>query len=113
MKPKTTAAPADSKIRFTYHNGAAGEVLVAGSFNAWLQDTDAREFRMSQGEQGEWTLEVPVPPGTHEYLFVVDGRWTPDPQAKDYVPNPFGGLNSVLVAKSKTKSTTRKRRPRS
>lgn len=35
-------------------------------------------------------------PGTYEYLFVVDGQWTPDPSALEVVPNPFGGCNSIL-----------------
>jgi hypothetical protein len=28
--------------------------------------------------------------------FVVDGKWMPDPRARQTVPNPFGGRNSVL-----------------
>jgi hypothetical protein len=35
-------------------------------------------------------------PGTYEYCLVVDGQWMPDPLAKETVPNPFGGRNSVL-----------------
>ena len=34
--------------------------------------------------------------GTYECCFVVDGQWIPDPPAKDYVANPFGGRDSVL-----------------
>jgi hypothetical protein len=30
-------------------------------------------------------------------LFVADGRWLPDPFAKGAVPNPFGGVNSLLT----------------
>ena len=35
-------------------------------------------------------------PGTYEYCLVVDGHWMPDPLARESVPNPFGGRNSVL-----------------
>ena len=35
-------------------------------------------------------------PGTYEYCFVVDGQWMPDPLARESVPNPFGGRNSIL-----------------
>jgi hypothetical protein len=35
-------------------------------------------------------------PGTYEYCLVVDGQWMPDPLARETVPNPFGGRNSVL-----------------
>jgi hypothetical protein len=41
--------------------------------------------------------DLAVQPGRHEYLFVVDGQWVPDPKAPETVPNPFGGRNSVLV----------------
>ena len=41
--------------------------------------------------------ELILPPGTYEYLFVADGRWLPDPLAKGAVPNPFGGVNSLLT----------------
>lgn len=34
--------------------------------------------------------------GTNEYCFVVDGQWIPDPLANQTVPNPFGGMNSIL-----------------
>ena len=40
------------------------------------------------------------PPGTYEYRLVVDGQWTTDPMAKETVPNPFGGRNSVLKVAS-------------
>ena len=35
-------------------------------------------------------------PGTYEICLVVDGQWLPDPLARETVPNPFGGRNSVL-----------------
>jgi hypothetical protein len=28
---------------------------------------------------------------------VVDGKYIPDPLAKESVPNPFGGRNSILT----------------
>jgi hypothetical protein len=26
----------------------------------------------------------------------ADGHWVPDPLAQETVPNPFGGMNSIL-----------------
>ena len=37
-----------------------------------------------------------MPAGTYEYRLVVDGQWIADPLAKETVPNPFGGRNSIL-----------------
>ena len=45
---------------------------------------------------GRWLKELVLPAGRYEYLFVADGEWMPDPQAKETVPNQFGGLNSVI-----------------
>jgi hypothetical protein len=46
---------------------------------------------------GRWEGDLAVGAGRYEYLFVVDGQWLPDPNAKETVQNPFGGRNSVLT----------------
>jgi hypothetical protein len=48
---------------------------------------------------GRWAKELTLAPGTYEYLLVVDGRWLPDPNARDFVPNPFGGMNCLITVK--------------
>ena len=70
---------------------SAKSVAVAGSFNGW-QPTAALKLTKA----GEWKGELKLPPGRYEYLFVVDGAWTPDPAAPESIPNPFGGVNSVV-----------------
>jgi hypothetical protein len=40
--------------------------------------------------------DLTLAPGRYEYRFIVDGEWMADPLAKDFVPNPFGGQNSLL-----------------
>ena len=71
----------------------AKSVAVAGSFNGWKPEATPL---LPQGN-GHWRRELTVKPGRHEYLFVVDGQWLPDPNAKESVTNPFGGKNSVLI----------------
>jgi hypothetical protein len=44
-------------------------------------------------------------PGTYEYCLVVDGRWMPDPMAKECVANPYGGRNSILTVGLSTEAT--------
>jgi 1,4-alpha-glucan branching enzyme len=70
---------------------SAHQVFVAGSFNNW--HAAALPLKPSKGE---WVGEVELAPGRYEYLFVVDGKWLPDPGAKETIPNPFGGFNSLL-----------------
>ncbi len=72
----------------------AKSVAVAGSFNEWKPE---KTPLVSLGN-GRWKGDLNVKPGRHEYLFVVDGQWLPDPNAKESVANPFGGTNSVLIA---------------
>jgi 1,4-alpha-glucan branching enzyme len=71
---------------------AAKQVLVAGSFNEWHPE----QTPLVPTSNGRWTGNLKLGPGRHEYLFVVDGQWLPDPNARESVQNPFGGRNSVL-----------------
>ncbi|HWN93960.1 MAG TPA: glycogen-binding domain-containing protein [Methylomirabilota bacterium] len=71
---------------------AAQAVSVAGTFNNW--QPNATPLKPASG--GAWIGELKLAPGRYEYLFVVDGKWLPDPAARECAPNPFGGLNSVV-----------------
>lgn len=70
----------------------AKQVQVAGSFNEWKPERTP----LVAENNGRWTGNLHLSPGRHEYLFVVDGQWLPDPNARESVENPFGGKNSVL-----------------
>lgn len=52
---------------------------------------------MSPGNNGKWTCDVTLAPGTYEYRYVVDGVWMPDPNADHSVLNPYGQRNSLLT----------------
>ena len=79
-------------VRFEYTDPTAKTVCVAGTFNRW--EPEAKTLHPTGG--GHWWKETALAPGTYEYCLVVDGRWIPDPMAKETVPNPFGGKNSIL-----------------
>jgi hypothetical protein len=89
---KAAAAP-PPRIVLELVNPAAKQVFVAGSFNNWQPE----QTPLSPAGNGRWAGGLKVGPGRHEYLFVVDGQWLPDPNAKESVENPFGGRNSVLT----------------
>ena len=86
-------APKAQPVRFEFTHPTAAKVCVAGSFNNW---EPANKFLQPSGA-GSWSEEISLTPGIYEYRFVVDGEWLADPLAKESVPNPFGGENSVLV----------------
>lgn len=94
-KPVMAAAPvqAPPKIALELLKPGAKQVFVAGSFNEWRPE----RAPLVQMGNGRWKGELAIAPGRHEYLFVVDGQWLPDPNAKESAQNPYGGKNSVLT----------------
>ena len=93
-KPTSNATRADASgtVHFALPYLPAHEVFLAGSFNGW----QPAALRLEDARGDAWTADVPLPPGVHEYRFVVDGRWIADPNNPRTVPNPFGGRNSVV-----------------
>lgn len=89
--PVVAAAPVQTKIRLEFSKPGAQSVAIAGSFNSWQPE------QASTTGNGGWVKELAIAPGRYEYMFVVDGQWMADPNAKEFAPNPFGGQNSVLV----------------
>jgi 1,4-alpha-glucan branching enzyme len=83
-------------VRFEFTHPTATTVCVAGTFNKW--QPEAKALHPAGG--GRWWKETALAPGTYEYCLVVDGHWMPDPLAHETVPNPFGGMNSVLKVAS-------------
>ncbi len=79
-------------VWFEHISETAREVTIVGSFNNW----DVESTRMVHLIGGRWLRVVFLPPGRHEYLFVVDGRCVADPCATESVPNVFGCVNSVV-----------------
>ncbi len=94
VKITTTAPvlPNVGTVSFELVKPGAKQVCVAGSFNDWKPETTPL---VAKGN-GRWVGDLTIKPGRYEYLFVVDGQWLPDPNAKETVKNPFGGLNSIL-----------------
>lgn len=94
---KAPAAPARVYIELRFQAPGASSVDVAGDFTNWqptiaLQDPDG---------DGVWTGLVPMSPGIHQYMFVVDGtRWVTDPGAARHVDDGFGHLNAVVAVPS-------------
>jgi 1,4-alpha-glucan branching enzyme len=79
-------------VRFELRGVSASRVCVAGSFNEWHPEVS----EMLQVEPDCWVKDLTLPPGRHEYRFVVDGWWMSDPAAAENAPNPYGGVNSVI-----------------
>lgn len=85
-----------STVRFVLNDTArnARTVSVIGSFNEWNAD---QSVMLYDEKSGTWTLEATLPPGDHEYVFLVDGeKLVPDPKAAMTRDDGFGNKNSIL-----------------
>jgi 1,4-alpha-glucan branching enzyme len=81
-----------ARIRFRFVHERAKTVAVAGDFNGW----SITSHPMKRGRDKAWAVEAQLPPGRHEYKFIVDGNeWWNDPEAPK-VPNVWGTENSYV-----------------
>lgn len=81
------------------HAPEAQAVFVAGTFNDWKPDAEP----LQRGADGNWSVALQLPPGRHEFKFIVDGQWCCEPGCEGEhrgcpkcVPNQHGTMNRVL-----------------
>ena len=72
----------------------AGSVALVGEFNDWSPDASA----MTQSDDGFFRITISLTPGhSYRYCYLIDGsRWENDWQADRYLPNLYGGDDSVV-----------------
>ncbi len=83
-------------VRFEFTQPTAITVCVAGTFNQ--SQPESKTPHSSDG--GHWWKETTLVPGPYENCLVADDECMPDPLARETVPNPFGGRDSVLKVAS-------------
>ena len=77
-------------IRFTLKPSHSPKtVQLAGDFNNW------KPIPMRRDANRAFTLDVPLGFGAHQYKFIIDQQWTPDPDNTLSIPNSYGTTNSV------------------
>jgi hypothetical protein len=91
----TAAAPQTVNVNFVLFEPKAKQVSLCGDFTRWASDA----IPMKRRGDGHWETTVALAPGKHEYKFIVDGQWLPDPLAREQVWNRHGSLNSVVEAR--------------
>ena len=83
------------EIRFTISAETASQVSLVGDFNNWNPaETPLRRIPST----GEWSVTLPLLPGSYRFSFLLDGRtWQSDPQ-RPAAPDPdFGTPTSVVT----------------
>jgi len=88
--------PKRTVCKVTFHvpaEWAQKEVAVVGDFNEW--DPKANKLKK---KNGEWEGTIRFKPNTEvRFRYFIDGNnWTNDEQADAYVPNSFGGEDSLI-----------------
>jgi 1,4-alpha-glucan branching enzyme len=91
---KKSAGGKDKFTHFELEAEPGRRVFVAGSFNGW---DPAANPMMDNPDSGHYKAAIRLPPGRHEYKFVVDGEWRVDPKCPARVSTGSGMENSVLV----------------
>ena len=89
----TSKRATKSRVNFKIHAPDAQHVFVAGSFNEWNPTSKALRL----GKDSVWRTWTTLPPGEHEYRFIVDGEWVEDPTVEQREANPFGSHNSIVT----------------
>ena len=92
---KTQDARGNFKVTFDLPSDVgATEVALCGDFNDWSADA----HQMKRRKDGRFSTTITLPAGReYRFRYLLDHqRWENDWAADDYVPNEFGGDDSVL-----------------
>ncbi len=77
-------------IRFALKPSHSPKIVqLAGDFNNW------KPIQMRGEANRVFAIDVPLRSGSHQYKFIVDGQWVPDPDNTLSTPNSYGTVNSV------------------
>jgi 1,4-alpha-glucan branching enzyme len=98
MFAKSTSNPRVARntikpVNFYCAAATAQSVYLAGDFNGW----DPTSHPMHRRADGWWFIEVQLPHGHHQYLFLVDGKPVLDPQSTGIARNERNERVSLLA----------------
>jgi len=73
----------------------ADRVFLVGDFDNWNETSHPM---IVDRDDGTWYLTLELDRGKkYQFRYLVNGReWHNDWKADEYVPNPYGGTNSVV-----------------
>lgn len=79
---------------FIMVNPSAKSMAVVGQFNDWDATATPMTF---DPVHGAWAVTVPLPPGRHEFQYVIDGARRANDPTLPQVASDFGSPNSVIT----------------
>ena len=81
------------KVTFSILAPEAESVLLAGDFSDWAE----APVKLRKLKSGEWKITLDLPPGQHQYHYLIDGQWRDDPSCNQRVPNNHGSQNCLCI----------------
>ncbi|HDS09780.1 MAG TPA: hypothetical protein ENN73_06075 [Firmicutes bacterium] len=80
-------------VEFSFENEAIDNIFITGDFNNW----DTSKHPMERDAKGVWRIVLKLDKGTYQYKFYFDGQYIQDPDNPEYMPDPYGGRNSIVT----------------
>jgi len=89
----------DGTVTFALHAPGKKSVSVIGSFNDWSPNAHP----MQEDETGTWIISIELPPGKHQYQYMIDGRAAlADPYSRDVTWKDAEGNENWLPENART-----------
>jgi hypothetical protein len=97
--PPTEAVPyplngPPGSLSFAFRGPPGETVTVAGSFNGW----DPFMYELKEGPAGNYTINIPLPPGRYQYVFFHRGQRYLDPYNSSRIYARDGKAASEIVS---------------
>ncbi len=92
IEPESPIVGDNGVVRLSYRGAAGQRVYVSGDFSNW----DPFLYHLKETSPGTYVLDLPLPPGLHPYLFVVNGDKTTDPLNPQTMVRGDGRIVSVI-----------------
>ena len=83
-----------NEVVFTYRDPFAEKVQIAGDFSNWEPIDDVMVLRQ---DRVTWEGSLRLESGTHQYKFIVDGKWKSDPCNVAATTDEVGAGNSLVT----------------
>jgi hypothetical protein len=80
-------------LSFVFKGPPGETVSVAGSFNGW----DPFMYELKEGPAGNYTINIPLPPGRYQYVFFHRGQRYLDPYNASRVYSKDGRAASEII----------------
>lgn len=82
-------------VTFVLYEPRASKIEIAGTFTNWQRVPMYR----NRTDPGMWGARLDLPPGLHQYKYIIDDEWLPDPENVFPIKDPDGNINSSFAVR--------------